>query len=95
MVFSDNSVFVYGGIYGVSFQIGASNYYDSSVTGSSTAAVLFKYDVISNFNGGWWTISINRSTLAATILYTDSDVSGGSTTWTLASSSNNCVLNSY
>ena len=57
--------------------------------------VLFTYDFISTANGGWWTISINRSTLAATILYTDTDASGGSTTWTLASSSSNCVLNSY
>ena len=95
MVFSDNSVFAYGGIYGVGSQIGSSNYYASTQTGASTAAVLFTYDIIGSLNFGWWTISINRSTLAATILYTDSDVSGGSTTWTLASSSSNCVLNSF
>ena len=96
MVFSDNSVFAYGGIYGVAYQIGASTFYDSSQTGASTAAVLFTYDVAGDLNnGGFWKISINRSTLAATIVYTDSEVSGGSDTWTLASSSSNCVLNSY
>jgi len=93
MVFSDSSVFAYGGIYGAAFQIGASTFYDSSQTGASTAAVLFTYDVGGSADGGYWRISVNRSTLAATIVYTDS--SGDGATWTLASSSNNCVLNSY
>ena len=95
MVFSDSSVFAYGGIYGAAYQIGASTFYDSTQNGASTAAIIFTYDVDGTNNGGWWQISINRSTLAATILYTDSDVTGGSTTWTLDSSSSNCVLNSY
>jgi len=95
MVFSDSSVFVYGGIYGGVAQYGASTFYDSSQTGASTAAVMFTYDAEPMSNGGYWRISVNRSTLAATIVYTDTDVSGGSATWTLPSSSNNCVLNSY
>ena len=95
MVFSDSSVFVYGGIYGGAAQYGASTFYDSSQTGASTAAVMFTYDAEPSANGGYWRISVNRSTLAATIVYTDTDVSGGSATWTLASSSSNCVLNSY
>ena len=95
MVFSDSSVFAYGGIYGTAYQIGASTFYDSSQNGASTAAVMFTYDVDSSANSGYWRISVNRSTLAATIVYTDADVSGGSATWTLPSSSNNCVLNSY
>ena len=95
MVFSDGSVYVFGGIYGVAFQVGSSKFYDSSQNGASIAAVLFTYDVDSTANGGWWQISVNRSTLAATILYTDTDVSGGSVTWTLPSSSSNCVINSY
>ena len=95
MVFSDSSVWAYGGIYGTGFQIGASTFYDSSQIGALTAAVLFKYDIDGSANGGYWKISVNRSTLAATIVYTDTDLSGGSATWTLPSSSNNCVLNSY
>ena len=95
MVFSDSSVFVYGGIYGIMAQYGASTFYDSSQNGASTAAVMFTYDVEPMSNGGYWRISVNRSTLAATIVYTDTDLSGGSATWTLPSSSNNCVLNSY
>ena len=95
MVFSDNSVFAYGDIYGASYQIGASTYYAGSQVGASTAAVRITYDVAGSDNWGWWTISVNRSTLVTSILYTDSDVSGGSDTWTLASSSSNCVLNYY
>ena len=95
MVFSDNSVFVHGSVYGILYEIGASKFYDSSQNGASTAAVMFTYDVDSSANSGYWRISVNRRTLAATIVYTDTDVSGGSATWTLPSSSNNCVLNSY
>ena len=96
MVFSDSSIFAYGGIYGAAFQIGASKFYDSSQTGASTAAVIFTYDVDGTNNGGWWQISVNRSTSAATIVYREANVSGANaTTWTLPSSSSNCVLNSY
>ena len=95
MVFSDSSVYAYGGIYGTAYQIGSSKFYASSQVGASTAAVLFAYDVSGSANGGYWKIEVNRSTRAATIVYTDSDVSGGSDTWTLPSSSSNCVLNSY
>jgi hypothetical protein len=96
MVFSDNSVFVHGSVYGILYEIGASKFYDSSQNGASTAAVIFTYDADATANGGFWKISINRSTLAATIVYTEANVSGANTTtWTLPSSSSNCVLNSY
>ena len=96
MVFSDSSVFAYGGIYGVAFQVGSSKFYDSSQNGASIAAVLFTYDVDSTANGGWWQISVNRSTSAATIVYKETGLSGANaTTWTLPSSSSNCVINSY
>ena len=95
MVFSDGSVYAYGSIYSSEMQIGRSRFYDSSQSGASTAQILFTWDLSGSDNGGYWEISLNRSTLVVTILYTDSDESGGSTTWTLNSSSNNCVLNSF
>ena len=96
MVFSDSSVYAHASIYGVAYEIGASKFYDSSQNGASTAAVIFTYDVDGTNNGGWWQISVNRSTSAATIVYKESNVSGANgTTWTLPSSSSNCVLNSY
>ena len=96
MVFSDSSVYAHASIYGVAYEIGASKFYDSSQNGASTAAVIFTYDVDGTNNGGWWQISVNRSTSAATIVYKESGLSGANaTTWTLPSSSSNCVLNSY
>ena len=95
MVFSDGSVYAYGGIRGADSQIGRSTFYDSSQSGSSTAEVIFDWDLSGSDNWGYWKISVNRSTLVVTILYTDQDETGGSTTWTLNSSSNNCVLNSF
>ena len=96
MVFSDSSVYAHASIYGVAYEIGASKFYDSSQNGASTASVIFTYDVDGTNNGGWWQISVNRSTSAATIVYKETGLSGAnSTTWTLPSSSSNCVLNSY
>ena len=96
MVFSDSSVYAHASIYGVAYEIGASKFYDSSQNGASTAAIIFTYDVDGTNNGGWWQISVNRSTSAATIVYKEANVSGANaTTWTLPSSSSNCVLNSY
>ena len=96
MVFSDSSVYAHASIYGVAYEIGASKFYDSSQNGASTAAVIFTYDVDGTNNGGWWQISVNRSTSAATIVYKEANVSGANaTTWTLPSSSSKCVLNSY
>ena len=93
VLISDNSVFVYGGIYGAEMQIGGSKFYDSSQSGASTAAIFIAYDLIGTSNWGYWRISVNRSTLVVTILYTDSDESGGSTTWTFPNSI--CGLTSH
>ena len=95
MVFSDGSVYAYGSIYSSEMQIGRSKFYDSSQSGASTATISFLWDLSGSSNWGIWRISVNRSTLVVTILYTDTDETGGSTTWTLTSSTNNCVLNSY
>jgi hypothetical protein len=92
-VFTDGSVLAHASIYGVAVEVTDSTFYDSSQNGASTGYVNIRYDVSGTDNGGDWKISVNRSTLVTTVLYEDTDLSGGSLTWTLASS--NCTTNSF
>ena len=53
---------------------GGSSFYSMQQIGAETASVLFNYDTISPFsNGGWWQISVNRTTGVAKIRYSDDD----------------------
>ena len=84
---------VHGSIYGTSFEVTDSTFYDSSQNGAATGFINIRYDVSGSANGGDWQISLNRSTLVSTVTYTDSEATGGSLSWTLASSY--CTLNSF
>jgi hypothetical protein len=86
-------VFSSGGVYGASFQAGATSYYAAGQVGAATAPVMFTMDSLGAANGGWWTLSVNRTTGVTSILYTDVDASGGSDTWTMAASA--CVINNF
>ena len=92
-VFTDGSVLAHASIYGVAVEVTDSTFYDSSQNGASTGYINIRYDVSGTDNGGDWKISVNRSTLVTTVLYEDTDLSGGSLTWTLASSK--CTTNSF
>ena len=84
---------VHGSIFGTSVEVTDSTFYDSSQNGAATGFINIRYDVSGSANGGDWQISLNRSTLVTTVTYEDTDLSGGSLSWTLASSS--CTLNSF
>ena len=88
---NNGDLFIYGSIYGSSYEISATTMYSEIQTGWTTAPVFLTYDASGSANWGYWKISGNRTTGVVTILYTDSDVSGGSTTWVQDSSE--CTLN--
>ncbi len=92
-LFTDGSLLVHGSIYGLSVEVTDSTFYDSSQNGATNGYVNIRYDVSGSANGGDWKIALNRSTLITTVTYVDSDVTGGSLSWTLPSSS--CVSNSF
>ena len=75
--------------------IGASfaNVYAPSLIGALVAAVLVSLDELPPGNGGFFRISLDRTTFVTTIVYTDVDVAGGTMTWTMLPA--NCVANSY
>ena len=87
--FVNEDIFIQGEIYGVSYEVADSIMYSKLQNGWTTAPIYINYDVSGSANYGYFVISLNRSTMVTTIVYTDSDVSGGSTTWVEPSS--DCV----
>ena len=88
--FVNEDIFIQGEIYGTLYEVADSIMYSKLQNGWTTAPIYINYDVSGSANYGYFVISLNRSTMVTTIVYTDSDVSGGSTTWTLPSS--NCTF---
>ena len=84
--FVNEDIFIQGEIYGVSYEVADSIMYSKLQNGWTTAPIYINYDVSGSANSGYFVISLNRSTMVTTIVYTDSDVSGGSTTWVEPSS---------
>ena len=84
--FVNEDIFIQGEIYGVSYEVADSIMYSKLQNGWTTAPIYINYDVSGTANFGYFVISLNRSTMVTTIVYTDSDVSGGSTSWSQPSS---------
>ena len=79
-------------------QTGASSYYGLQQTGFETAPIIFTYDVLGDPTGGFWTISLDRDTLATTVRYEDIDTADPELApvvleWAMMPES--CVVNTY
>lgn len=83
-------VFINGSIYGNSYSINNSILYSSSQKGYLIAPVLIGYDADATPNGGFFQLSLDRSTLIVSINYKDPD---GDQAWTMTP--DKCVLNKY
>jgi Collagen triple helix repeat (20 copies) len=92
--FSDGAVFSTGYISGASISVSGSAFFAPQQTGWDTAPVQFTYDVYSGADGGWWLISLDRSTLVVSITYNDTDL-GGTDTYTWAWQPSQCTVNTY
>ena len=92
-LFTDGSLLVHGSIYGNLVEVTDSTFYDSSQNGATNGYINIRYDVEGSANGGDWKIGLNRTTLVTTVTYVDSDLSGGSLSWTLSSSQ--CTKNEF
>lgn len=55
-------------------QVSSTNFYAAGQAGATDAAVIVVGDYHSTANGGWWVVSLNRSTLVTSIEYTDSSL---------------------
>ena len=84
--FVNEDIYIQGEIYGASYEVADSVMYSKLQNGWETAPLYINYDVAGSANFGYFKITLNRSTMVTTIVYTDSDVSGGSDTWSQPSS---------
>ena len=76
-----------------SFQVSGTDFWASSQSGASTAPVFITADFATS-NWGWWNISLNRSTLVTTAVYTDSTL-GAQSPVTITFLSSACTLLSF
>jgi len=87
---TSGDVFIDGNIRGNAYQISGVSYYSSQQVGYATASVRILYDVVGSQNAGFFSLSLNRSSLIVSIDYTDND---GNLNWTMTP--DKCVSNRY
>lgn len=75
--------------------IGASfaTMYSPTQNGAATASVIVSFDALGTANGGFFVVSLDRASLVTTIVYNDSEATGGSDSWTMTP--DKCVANTY
>lgn len=92
-VMKSGDVFASGSIRSSSIEISNTKFYANTQVGALTAEVIMLDDLQGTANAGYWIISVDRSTAITTIVYHDSDATGGMTTWTMTP--DKCILNNY
>lgn len=90
-MYLSGNAFASGSIAGPAYSVSDSSLYAPSQVGWTTIPITMVMDVQGPADFGFWTISLNRATNTAVIVYTDSDVSGGSVIWSPIS----CTVNQY
>jgi hypothetical protein len=92
-LFANGNIFATAAIRDRASEVSYSSLYSPSQVGAATAEVLLVDDLLGSANSGYWSLSLNRSTLVTTIVYNDVDAQGGTQTWTMDPSK--CVANTY
>ncbi len=75
-VMSSGDVISTANVQSTSLTIGNTNFYASSQSGATTASVTF-VDAFATANSASWTISLDRTTLIMTAVYTDAGLNSG------------------
>lgn len=95
MIFADGTVWATASINDDSSQSSAASVFAPDNPGRTTAPVNLIFDVSSPDNGGRWTIRVDRNALQTTIVYSDVDVAGGESNWTLNPPGSGCELTQH
>lgn len=91
--FANRNVFASGTIRGPVDQTSDATIYAPSQNGYDDASVIIRMDAYAPADAGWWSLSLNRSTLVTTLVYHDDDMPEKTKTWTMQPSK--CVNNTY
>ena len=68
---SGGDVYATANIVDNAIQISGTAFYAAGESGANTASVLITDDYYGSVNGGYWSISLNRSTMQTSIVYND------------------------
>lgn len=93
ILMSSLDLFVTGSVANASLQASGTRFYAPTQNGYSNAPINIALDVDGSASGGWFKISLNRTTLVTTIEYSPSDGAAASSFWTMPASA--CVHNFY
>jgi hypothetical protein len=91
--FDNGVVLASGGIADEAVETDSTAIYAPTQNGWQTAAVIVEHDAYAPVDGGWWTLTLDRSTLVVSIVYHDVDVAGGQLIWTLTP--DKCIKTTY
>lgn len=93
IIFTSGDLFVEGQIWSDYGSASSTLLFAPSQAGYETAIVGVRYDQDGVADGGYWWLSLDRSSLVVTIEYVPSDPGTVSNTWTLDPDA--CVINTY
>lgn len=91
--FANGNVFVSGDIFGSASQSSTALIYAPTQNGFINAPITVTLDAYSPADGGWWRLSLDRTSLVVTIEYNDADMTPAKQTWTMTP--DKCVVNTY
>lgn len=83
LIFDDGSVWAAASISDSASQASGTASYAPGAAGTALGPVSIVFDTTAPANGGRWGIGVDRASLQANVTYTDVDVPGGVTSWTL------------
>lgn len=75
---SGGDVYATANVVDSSLQVSGTAFYAAGEIGSTTAEVLITNDYYGSLNGGYWSVSLNRSNMVTSIVYTDTSLGGQS-----------------
>ena len=94
-LFSSGDLFITGQISTASMDINNSTFYSSTQVGANTGGITLGFDLMGASNGGWWSMSLDRTSLIVTIENHDDDIANSThlNTWTMTP--DKCTVQSY
>ena len=91
--FSSDFVLVSASVMSYASQASGARFYTSAQTEWATAPVTITFDQASPNNGGWWNLTLDRTTAIVSLQYRDADVAGGVKNWIMTP--DKCIVSTY
>lgn len=90
---ASGDVFVSGSVRNGVIEASSSRFYSGQQVGAETAATLVQFDGVGDATAGYWTLSLDRTTLVSSVVYKDADHAKGGESWSMTP--DKCTVNDY